>query len=126
MASYKELARDFLAIGSWVFYALVLARSLIEPYWAFATPLIAAAGVLLASTYLLTKHSAYTARAFVLVYFTTQFYQDTAFSIFAWMLFIGVPISAYINKQNTKQITQGLLIGVAAILIGELVTWLVL
>ena len=126
MAFPNELARDFLAIGSWIFYLLVLARALIEPYWAFATPMIAGGIILAASQLATTRIDGYTARALTLVYFTTQFYQDTAFSVFAWALFIGVPLSAYLTKRTKKQILSGALIGILAILTGEVTAYLIL
>ena len=126
MAPYKELARDFLALGSWIFFVLVIARALIQPYWQFATPMLAAGALLLLTELLTTQADGYTARALALVYFTTQFYQDLAFSIFAWILLIGVPISAYLTKHHKEQILYGLLLGIAAILFGEITAYILL
>lgn len=126
MESYKELIRDFLALGSWIFYVLVLARALIEPYWSFATPMIVAGIVLAVTQRYFREAEGYTARALTLVYFTTQFYQDTAFSVFAWTLFIGIPISAHLHKRTKKEILYGAIIGLLAIVVGELTANIVL
>ena len=122
MVSTQKLSRDYLAIGSWIFYALILARSLIEPYWEFATPLLIAAIPIIAAEILTDKTETYTTKALILAYFSTQFYQDTAFSIFAWILVAGVPISAYYAKNTPKKILYGILLAVLSIGIAYLLT----
>jgi len=70
----KEFARDFLALGSWVFFVLVIARAAIEPYRPFIDQVILA-GVLLVVIGLIFKgkkfYDPYVARGLVLVIFTT-------------------------------------------------------
>ena len=44
----KELARDFLALGSWIFYVLVVVRILILPdRWPYLNHLLIAGGLIL-------------------------------------------------------------------------------
>ncbi|MFT4249834.1 MAG: hypothetical protein ACMXYD_00540 [Candidatus Woesearchaeota archaeon] len=121
--SLRELARDFLALGSWIFYALVVVRALIEPYWEFATPVLIT-GALLLITQNLYAYEGYTARATALVYYTTQFYQDTLFSIFAYALLLGVPLAAYVNESTKKELALAILTTIPCIAVGVLISTL--
>ena len=112
--------RDFLSIGSWVFYALVLGRSLIEPYWDFALPVLAAIIPLgLAQRY--WDHDGYSARGLVLVFFTTRFYADITFGAFAATAYLALLYAAL--QQTTRQaVGRGLLVGVVSVGIGLTLT----
>jgi hypothetical protein len=51
----KKWARDFLALGSWVFFILVLARALIKPYRPLVDQVFIAGVVLVIAVFIL-KH----------------------------------------------------------------------
>ena len=114
----KELARDFLALGSWIFFILVLARALIKPYRPFVDQIAIAGIILLITAFLLKdKYDPYTARALVLLFFTVLFYEDNLFTFFAGLAFIGIVLSSYyITKDNIK-IIKGLGIGIITTII---------
>ena len=109
----KELARDFLALGSWVFFILIFARAMIKPYRPF-TDQIAIAGIILIITAILlkNKYDAYTSRALILMFFTVIFYQDNLFAWFARLAFIGIVISSYYLTKDNIKIIKGIIIGI--------------
>ena len=107
----KEWARDFLAIGSWVFYFLVLGRALIKFYRPFTDQIIIAGLILLILGFIFKKYDGYVARGLVLVVFTIIFYEHKIFTIFAVLVFIGMLISSYIVGNDKKKILLGGVIG---------------
>lgn len=113
----NEIARDFLALGSWVFYALVIGRALIEPFRPFVDQLIIA-GFSIAVIGRMIEHDEYIARALVLAFFTGAFYQDVIYSGFAFMAVIGVVASAKYIKREWNEILKGIIIGAISIFIG--------
>jgi len=114
----KEFARDFFALGSWIFYILVIGRALIKPYRPFADEIIIAAVGLLIITVFIKNYDGYSSRALILVIFTTLFYQSKIFSIFAVLVFIGLLISSYFIGNTKAKIIKGLIIGVICSLLG--------
>lgn len=123
----KEFARDFLALGSWVFFVLVIVRAAIEPYRPFIDQLIIA-GVLLVVVGLVFRrkkfYDPYVARGLVLVVFTTIFYNSRIFSIFVILIMIGLIISSYVVGNKWKKINLGLIIGAIVSIISWYVTGL--
>jgi len=113
----KEWARDFLALGSWVFYLLVVGRALIKFYRPFTDQIIIAGLILLVLGFLFGfiskkyKYDGYVARGLVLVIFTTIFYNHKIFTWFAILVFIGMLISSYIVGNSKKKILLGTVIG---------------
>lgn len=107
----KEVARDLLALGSWVFYILVVARALIAPYRPFSDQVIFAAIFLLIITIFYKKFDSYSARAFILVVFTIMFYDAPVYNWFAILAMIGLIISSYFVGNTRKDIIKGLIIG---------------
>ncbi len=110
----KELARDFIALGSWVFYVLVIARILVLPYrWPYLYQIIFAGIFILILEIFIKRMSAdyYISRALVLVIFTILFYDNKIFTIFAILTFIGLIISSYFIGNDWKKIIKGLIIG---------------
>jgi len=119
----KELIRDFLALGSWVFYILVIGRALIEPFRPFADQMIIAGIFLiiinLILIYLNKQYDSYTSKALIIAYFTIIFYNNFRYSIFAVLAVIGILISSYYTGNSKTKIFYGLIIGIVAILIGK-------
>jgi len=117
----RELARDFLALGSWIFYVLV-ARSAILPYRPFVDQLVIAGIILVVAVFILSsgklKFDGYVARTFVLVWFTVLFYQDTGFSVFAVLAFLGVIVSSRYVGNDWKKIIFGVVVGLVAVVVG--------
>ena len=114
----KEISRDLLALGSIVFYFLVLGRALIEPYWPFVSQLIISGVVLFLAYLLYKKADFYSARALILLLFTSLFYKDLVYSLFSSSVFVLVLISSYFTGNKIKSIAYGVVFGVIASLAG--------
>ena len=107
----KEWARDFLALGSWVFYFLVVGRALIKFYRPFTDQILIAGLILLILGFIFKKYDGYVARGLVLVIFTIIFYNHKIFTWFAILVFIGMILSSYIIGNSKKKILLGGIIG---------------
>tara|TARA_Y100000310_G_scaffold268354_1_gene280920 strand:- start:1331 stop:1732 length:402 start_codon:yes stop_codon:yes gene_type:complete len=107
----KETARDFLALGSWIFYILVIARALIQPYRPFVDQMVIAGILLLIINLLIKNYDSYISRGLILVVFTILFYNNQMFSIFAILALIGIIISSYFVGNNKIKILKGGIIG---------------
>lgn len=114
----KETARDVLALGSWVFYLLVIARALIKPYRPFADHLVIAAVVLLIIGLVVKDFDGYVSRALVLVVFTSLFYESMRFTIFASLIGIGLVISSWYVGSSRLSIVKGIGAGLIAVVVG--------
>ncbi len=113
----KELARDFLALGSWIFYILVVARAWIRPYRPFIDQVIIAGIILIILSFIIKDNENYVARGLVLTFFIILFYKDPTFSFFAILVMIGLLVSSYIIGNDIKKITKGTITGVVVIAI---------
>lgn len=113
-----ELARDFLALGSWIFYILVLARSAIRPYRPFVDHLVIAGVLLVLAVFIFKNHEGYVSRTLVLVWFTIIFYNDLGFSVFAVLAFLGVIASSKYTGSDWKKIVFGVVVGLVAVVVG--------
>ena len=114
----REMARDVLALGSWVFYILVIARALIKPYRPFADQLIIAGIVLILISLIYKNWDDYVARAFVLIIFTSIFYQSLIYTFFVSLIGIILIYSSWYGGNNLRKIFYGLIIGIVSISIG--------
>jgi hypothetical protein len=113
----KELARDFLALGSWVFFALVISRILILPYrWDYLTHLLIAGGLIfLADLFLRGKIDTYVSRALVITFYTSWFYDNNIYGIFVKLIFAGLVFSSSYVGNSWKKIIYGLLLGTVGV-----------
>lgn len=108
----KELARDFLALGSWVFFILVIARALIKPYRPFGDQMIIAGIILLLINLIIKDSDGYISRGIILVVFTILFYGDKLFTVFAILVLIGLLVSSYLVGNSKLKIGKGIILGV--------------
>jgi len=107
----RETARDFLALGSWIFFVLVIVRALIKPYRPFADQMIIAGIILLILGFVFKDYEAYIANGLILVVFTILFYEDRLFTIFAILALVGLIISSYFVGNNKIKIIKGVVVG---------------
>ena len=114
----SEIARDFIALGSWVFYALVVVRALIGTFRPFSDQLIIA-GIFIGIISLCKKNTnPYLARAIVLAVFTSLFYRNASFSLFVGIvLLIFIFLGYHLNKRFSL-ILKGFFIGFLSVLLG--------
>lgn len=108
----REVQRDVLALGSVVFYLLVVGRSLVGPFWDLVVPLlVVAAGLILA--YPLLRHiDLYVTRAAVIAVLLTKHYDDDVFGLFAAVAFVALVVFAFQLGRPRATILRGLALGV--------------
>ena len=112
-----EIARDLMAFGSILFYLIVLVRSTIGEHKIFVYQLLVAAVVLILLSLIIKNSNYYISRAFVLVVFTSLFYKDIPFTIFASLLWIFMIGAAFYIKETKESVTKGVVLGVIATII---------
>lgn len=115
----KEIARDLLALGSIPFYFLVTIRAVVGKYNIFVYEMAIAAIAMFILYFMIKNSSFHVARAFVAVIFTSFFYKETLYTVFASIIFVLLLISAYYIKRNLGFIFRGLIIGVISSLAGH-------
>jgi hypothetical protein len=113
----KEIARDTLALGSIPFYFLVIIRAIIGKYAIFIYQLLIALVVLFILSKLIKNSNLHIARAFVLVTFTSLFYNDLLYTAFVFLVFIILLISSNYLKIKKIMIAKGVLLGIVSSLI---------
>ncbi|MBI2451449.1 hypothetical protein HYV50_00040 [Candidatus Pacearchaeota archaeon] len=114
----KQTSRDLLALGSWVFYLLVIIRALIKPYRPFADQLIISALVLLMLSIFIKNSEFYVSRALLLAIFTSLFYQDILFAILAVITFLLLITGSYYLENRTIKTVRGLILGAISFIVG--------
>lgn len=122
---FKEVARDLLALGSIIFYFLVLGRALIGPFWIFFSYLGTAALLLFLIFIIHKDYETYLARGLVLAFGTSVFYSEIVFTIFASVIYLLMIFSSYVIGNSFKKIIKGILFALLAVLSGYLVSELV-
>ena len=116
----KEISRDFIALGSIVFYFLVVGRALVGPFWVFFTFLCCAAATLLVIYFLHKEFETYIARGIILAIGTSYFYGDLVFTIFAAVVYILMVISSSFLGNSIKKIVKGIIFGLISTGVGYL------
>jgi len=107
----KETARDTLALGSWAFCILVIARSSIDNYLEYTYQIIFSLLLLLVFGLFIKNSENHIARYLILAVFTILFYNEVNFTIVAIIVFILLLISAvYLDIKKTR-IIIGILLG---------------
>ena len=84
----KEIARDTLALGSIPFYFLVIIRAVVGQYAIFVYQLLIAVIVLFVLSKIIKNSNLHMARAFILVIFTSLFYNDLFYTVFVSLFYI--------------------------------------
>ncbi|MDP7141286.1 MAG: hypothetical protein QF362_00900 [Candidatus Woesearchaeota archaeon] len=107
----KEIARDSIALGSIPFYFILIIRAVIGKYNIFVYQLLIALAVLVGFSFIVKKSNMHIARCFVLWMFSSLFYKDTLFTVFAFILWVVVVISSYYLKAKKSAIIKGVLLG---------------
>jgi len=107
----KEIERDILALGSIIFYFLVIGRALVGPFWALFTQLIIAAVIFIIIFILTKKFDTYISRGFILALFTSLYYESIIYSVFASTILILIIISSYHLGNPLRKIMLGIFVG---------------
>ena len=120
-----ELARDGMAFGSILFYIIIMARSLIGEYMVFVYQLSIAIIILIISSFIIKGANHHLARAFVLVVFTSLFYKDSLFTVFAASLWVFMIGAVFYIKENKKSIFKGVVLGIVVTLASYFLSWVI-
>ena len=114
MINWKEIARDTLALGSVPFYLIVIIRAIIGKYLPFIYQLSIAFIILFIFSKLLKNSNQHIARGLILAVFTSIFYKETIFTIFAAILFFAMIASLFYLKAKRNEILKGTVLGIAS------------
>lgn len=111
MVNWKEIARDILALGSIPFYFIVIVRAIVGDYAPFIYQLVFALLALFLLCEMNKKANQHIARGLILAVFTSLFYKDTIYTVFAFALLIAMIFSLHYLKTDKKEILNGLIFG---------------
>ncbi len=114
----KEIARDLLALGSIPFYFLIVIRAVIGKYNIFVYQMLIAAIVIFILYFVIKDSSTHIARALVALVFTSLFYNEMIFTVFAALIWVLLLISAYFLKRKISYVVRGIVVGIISSLAG--------
>jgi hypothetical protein len=121
----NDLSRDVKALGSIVFYLLVVARAAIGPFFPFIYQLLIALVIVYLFSLFVKAYDAYVARALIVATFTTLFYRDLIFGIFAFLVFAALIVSTLHLGSSKGKVCKGILVGIMGVLGGFLIAALI-
>ncbi len=121
----QEVARDCIALGSIPFYGIFMIRSLVGQFGVFMAQLAIAALIIFILYKITTASDLYLARGIVLATFSSLFYQDYLFTIFAFLLYGLMILSSYALHKKCSAIFKGIVIGALSTFISYLLSPLV-
>lgn len=114
----KEIARDLLALGSIPFYFLVIIRAIIGKYNVFVYQMLIAAVAIFILYFIIKNSGMHIARALVILVFTSMFYNEMLYTVFAGLIWVLLLISAYYLKRSLGFVLRGIIIGIISSFIG--------
>ena len=112
----QELARDSMAFVSILFYFIVIIRAIVGKFMPFVYQLLIALAILIILSFIIKKANRHIAMAFILVVFTSLFYQDNLFTVFAVLLWIFMIGAAFYIKEKKEAVGKGIILGLIAAL----------
>jgi hypothetical protein len=118
----REVARDVLALGGIPFYLIVIARATIGKYNVFVYQLLIAIAAIYIIQFFIKKSNLRIARGFVLFIFTSLFYQDFVFTVFAFLLWLTALAALFYLKEKISNIIKGVMAGIVSAAIGYYVS----
>ncbi|MAG91896.1 hypothetical protein CMO83_04430 [Candidatus Woesearchaeota archaeon] len=114
----KEIARDLLALGSIPFYFLVVIRAIIGKYELFINQMVIAAIAIFILYFVIKGSNLHIARSIPIVVFTSLFYNEMLFAVFAVLVWVLLLVSAFYINRKVGFVIRGLIIGVISSLVG--------
>ena len=109
----KELARDLIALGGPIFFILVLARVLITENFAYLSQFLIA-GILFLLPMLFLKANMRAGLGIILLIFTSGYYNNLNFTIFATALYFAFLFSLFYLRNDAKEIIKGTIFGLTS------------
>lgn len=114
----RRIERDVMALGSPVFYFLVIGRGLVGPFWDLVVPLVAIGAALMVGQRWLRDADLYLSRGLVLGVLITNHYGDALFGAFAAATFGFMVFAAQDLGRSRRAIVRGVLVGAGGAIIG--------
>ncbi|MEK6842642.1 MAG: hypothetical protein AABX84_02405 [Nanoarchaeota archaeon] len=106
----KESARDIIAFGSPIFFILVLARIFLLSNYSYLSQFIIA-GILFLPLIYFFKANIYSGFGLIVLIFTTLYYNEVRFTIFAVFLYLLLIASLFYLKKEKLEIIKGIFFG---------------
>lgn len=106
----KETARDLIALGSPVFFIIVLARIFLLSDYNYLSQFIIGALIFFPLMFLL-KANMYSGLGLIVLIFTTLFYNNLKFTIFGIAVYLTLLISLIYLKYDKKKVIMGATLG---------------
>jgi len=117
----SEIQRDILALGSPVFYFLVIARALVGPFWDLANPLLFLAPAIYLVSRLKFEANLYLSRALLMVVVITLHYGDWKFGVFSGLIWLAMVYAALQLGRSRQSVANGVGLGVVLSLVGVII-----
>ena len=114
----KEIARDLLALGSIPFYFLVVIRAVIGKYDIFVYQMLIAAIMIFILHFVIKGSNFHVARSFAALVFTSLFYKEALFTVFASLVWVLLLLAAYFIKKNISPVFKGVIAGFIGSIVG--------
>ena len=125
MIKWRGIARDTLALGSIPFYSIVIIRAIIGKYLPFIYQLSIAFIILFIFSKLLKNSNQHIARGLILAVFTSVFYKEIIFTIFAAILFFAMIVSLFYLKVKRNELLKGIISGIVSTAVSyQATSWL--
>jgi hypothetical protein len=110
----REVGRDVMALGGVVFYALVLGRALVGPFWDLAIPLAVLGAAFALALPLLRGVDLYLTRALLVAVMVSRHYHDPVFATFAAVAFVAMVVFAIRLGRPVPAVVRGVALGAVA------------
>jgi len=113
----NEVCRDILALGSPIFFILVLVRISIAQNVSYLSQFVIS-GILFFILMFLFKANMYSGLGLILLFFTAVFYNYLPFTIFGALAYLGLIFSLFYLHKEKVEIFKGVLLGAISTGIG--------
>lgn len=113
----KETARDIIALGSPVFFILVIARIFLLSNFAYLSEFIIS-GILFIPLMYFLKANIYSGLGLIVLIFTGIYYDNLNFAIFAAFIYILLVVSLICLKEDKTKVIKGIILGLVSAGVG--------
>ncbi|MFH1063818.1 MAG: hypothetical protein V1729_01925 [Candidatus Woesearchaeota archaeon] len=121
----EDIAHDLRALGSIPFYFIVIIRAVIGQYLLFLWQLVIAAGGLLFLYHTSKGTDLRIASAIVLCVFTSLFYVEIYFTVFASAIVVMIIMASVYIRIDKRKILRGIISGAGCSLLAYLIAPLI-
>lgn len=107
----REFARDLIALGSPIFFILVIARIFLLSNFEYLSQFLIA-GILFFSLAYFLKGNIYSGSGLIVLTFAGIYYNDLKFGLFGFLVYLGLLSSLVYLKYDKKEIFKGIIFGI--------------